>query len=129
MARKDDALGVSGFETVIGAGVVVRGHLTSEGDVLINGAIDGDVHTTGDVTIGGNGHLKGNITALNVTVAGQLEGNILAEGEVGIRETGRVHGDITAAGLSITSGGMFSGRSIRQNHHELADPAPGNEEA
>ncbi len=126
MARKDDLLGISGIETVIGAGVVVHGNLTSEGDILIDGILKGDIKTAGDVTIGVNGRIKANLTALNVTVAGELDGSIIADGEVTIRETGRVTGDVTAAGLAIASGGVFSGRSISQkprgsNHSQAED--------
>jgi cytoskeletal protein CcmA (bactofilin family) len=127
VARRDDVLGVTGADTVIGAGVIVHGNLTSESDVMIDGTLDGDIRTMGDVTIGVNARIKANVHGLNVTVAGELQGNIIAEGEATIRETGRVTGDITAAGLAITSGGIFSGKSIVHQQREL-DLAPADEE-
>lgn len=116
MARRshDDALGVVGAETVIGAGVSVKGDITSESDVLIDGMLEGIITTNGDVTIGINATIKANVTAGNVIVTGRLVGNIVASGEANIRETGQVEGDITSAGLAITSGGVFVGRSFMQ---------------
>jgi cytoskeletal protein CcmA (bactofilin family) len=114
MARRshDDALGVVGAETVIGAGVVVQGNLESESDVMIDGQLTGNVAATGDITIGVNAKIKGNLKGNNITIAGQLTGDIHALGEASIRETGQVKGDVSAANLAITSGGIFVGRSV-----------------
>src|SRR5260370_307122 len=114
MARKihEDALGVAGAETVIGSGVKVTGNLASESDITVDGLLEGSITTTGDVTIGMNATIKGNIEGTNVTVAGNLKGNITATGEATLRETGHVNGDIRAGGIAISSGGIFIGRSI-----------------
>ncbi len=129
MARRAaDVLGVSTTETLIGSGVVVQGPLTGEGDMMIDGDLTGEITTTGDVTVGVNGHIKAPIQALNVTVAGTVRGHITAEGDVTIRETGRVSGNITAGSLSISPGGVFNGRSLVQEHHELERPATETDE-
>jgi cytoskeletal protein CcmA (bactofilin family) len=139
MARKthDDALGVAGAETVIGTGVEVQGNLTSESDIIVDGNLDGSLKAGGNVAIGVNATVKGDIQAVNVTVAGTLVGDITASGEADIRETGHVKGNIHATGLAITSGGVFIGRSymdapprlahdsIDESDHEL--PTPDNE--
>jgi cytoskeletal protein CcmA (bactofilin family) len=116
MARRahDDALGVSGAETIIGAGVVVHGNLTGEADIFIDGHLEGNIKTAGDVTVGINASIKANIEATNVTVAGSLTGNIAASGDTTIRETGHVQGDIKSSGLAIASGGVFIGRSLME---------------
>jgi cytoskeletal protein CcmA (bactofilin family) len=113
MARKthDDALGVTGAETIIGSGVTVHGELNSESDVMIDGHVDGNITTTGDITIGVNAEVTATLTGANIMIAGHLTGNIHASSEANIKETGRVDGDITSIGLSISSGGIFIGRS------------------
>ena len=128
MARRthDDALGVAGAETVIGTGVTVHGNLTSESDIVIDGNLDGQIKTAGNVTLGINAVVKANVQAANVTIAGSLKGNINAEGETTILETGHVDGDIHSIGLAISSGGVFSGRSIMEAPPRLGqDPEPG----
>ena len=114
MARRDDVLGMSGAETLIGSGVTVKGNLKSDSDVVIDGTLTGEIRTLGDVTIGINGILKSNIIAGNVTISGSVTGNISAENEVTIKESGQVHGDVTALGLTIQTGGIFVGtNSVR----------------
>jgi adhesin HecA-like repeat protein len=111
MARRDDALGMTGADTVIGAGVQVEGNLHSEGDVVIDGRLSGEVKATGNVTIGVNAEVHAPVEAGGVTIAGHLRGEIKARGDVTITATGNLEGDVTAAGLAIESGGVFNGRS------------------
>lgn len=111
MARRSDALGVTGADTVIGPGVIVTGDLHGEGDIYIDGTVTGDIRANGDVTLGVNAVIKSNIIAHNVVVGGTLNGNIHAQGETSITESGHVHGDISSAGLSIANGGQFEGRN------------------
>jgi len=125
MARKthDDAFGAAGAETMIGAGVTVHGNLSSESDVIIDGQLDGNVTATGDVTIGVNARVKGNVRGLNVIVLGHLKGDVVTTGEASIRETGQIEGDVTSSGLAINSGGIFVGRSRMQSIPSLDIPA------
>ena len=129
MARKshEDALGVAGAETVIGTGVIVVGNLASDSDIAIDGNLDGNIKAGGNVTIGINANVKGDIEGTNVSVAGNLTGSIKATGEASILETGHVKGNIRASGLSITSGGIFNGRSLMDVSSPLTpedDPEP-----
>lgn len=114
MARKDDALGVTGAETLIGAGVIMEGTLESEGDIAIDGTFTGTVTAKGDVTLGVNAVVTGNVTGNNVTVAGKLMGNVTAIGEASLRESSNLSGDITCMSLSVLSGAVFLGRSAMQ---------------
>lgn len=126
MARRDDVLGVGGAETVIGAGVVVEGDLTSEGDILIDGTFTGQVQSRGDITLGANAKVTGNVSARNVVVTGWLNGNVTADGEAAIGATGHVSGDITCLSLAVSSGGVFLGRSKMQDAPTLDYPLDDN---
>ena len=114
MARRshNDALGVTGADTIIGTGVTVSGDLASDGDIIIDGTLHGSIKTDGNVTLGVNAHITADIHATNVTVSGRLKGNITAAGEAVIRETGHVEGNIRATGLAITPGAVFMGQSV-----------------
>jgi cytoskeletal protein CcmA (bactofilin family) len=117
MARRshDDALGVAGAETIIGAGVTIHGELVSDADILIDGTLEGTIATQGNLVIGVNARIKASVKAANVVVAGRLTGNIESSSEVTIRETGQVEGDITTVtGLSIIPGGVFVGSNHMQ---------------
>ena len=104
MARRDDVLGVTGAETIIGAGVVVDGTLIGEGDMVIDGTVTGTIRASGNVTLGVNAEVKASIEGDNITVAGAVDGPIMAHGEATIRETGRVHGNIAGIATAATGG-------------------------
>ena len=111
MARRDDALGVGGADTMIGSGVVVNGKLHSEGDIIIDGTVKGEIKASGHVTVGVNAEISAPIKAESAQIAGRVEGNITTVGETAIASTGHVAGDIISAGLAIESGGVFVGSS------------------
>jgi cytoskeletal protein CcmA (bactofilin family) len=121
MRKKHELLAVSGTETIIGAGVKLKGTLTSEGDIQIDGLMSGDIKVSGNVTIGYNARIKANIKAQNVRVSGELTGNITADNDTAITETGQVTGDIKTGTISIGPGAFFSG-NITMPQHKVTEP-------
>lgn len=119
MARREDALGVTGADTMIGAGVVVQGNLVSEGDMVVDGEVNGHIRTVGNLTIGVNAIVHGNVAGDNITVAGALNGSVSADSEASIRETGKVIGDIRCGSLSVGSGAIFQGRVLMRSGQTL----------
>lgn len=111
MAKKDDILGVSSADTVIGSGVKVKGNLISEGDVVVDGLMSGNIKAGGNITLGVNAHVLGDVIGQNVRVAGTLNGNISASESTSITETGEVAGDIATTILNVESGALFIGTS------------------
>jgi cytoskeletal protein CcmA (bactofilin family) len=127
MSRKHDLLGVSAAETIIGAGVKLKGNLAGDGDMMIDGLISGNLKSAGNITIGVNAIVKADIEATNVVILGQVDGNIKAPQETRLGETGRVKGNITTANLAIASGAIFAGSSTmtQANPREIPDKEAG----
>jgi cytoskeletal protein CcmA (bactofilin family) len=96
MAKKTDVFNVASIDTVIGPGVRLKGNLSSEGDIAIDGVLAGNLHSGGHVTVGVNG---------------QIQGNIKAEDSVNLMETGQLHGDIDTTQLEVGMGAIFIGTS------------------
>lgn len=111
MAKKTDVFNVSTTDTVIGSGVKLKGNVTSEGDIAIDGSLAGNIKSGGHVTIGVNGRIGGSIQAISLTVAGYVEGDVKANDSVSIMESGQVHGDIDTGRLEIGMGAVFIGTS------------------
>ncbi|HSX48088.1 MAG TPA: polymer-forming cytoskeletal protein, partial [Candidatus Nanoarchaeia archaeon] len=109
MPKKDDLMRLSEAETVIGAGVRIRGTLISDGDVSIEGSLSGEIKTSSNLVLGVNATVKANVAGRNVRITGQLNGNIKATDETSISETGKVVGNINTSTLSIGTGAVFIG--------------------
>ncbi len=98
------------METVLGKSSRVRGRLSGDGDVIVQGVLEGDVTLRGDFTLDEGALAQGNVAAHEVTLSGTLEGGVSAEGDVVLTASARVRGDISAASVSIEAGAELSGR-------------------
>lgn len=108
--------------SVIGRGSVVRGNVRGEGDLEIHGRVEGDIHVTGDVTLGEEALVRGNITAAQVSVAGAVQGDLRGNEAVLIERGGRVIGDLTSPRIGIAPGALVRGGVRTDGEAPLALP-------
>jgi cytoskeletal protein CcmA (bactofilin family) len=95
---------------MIGPSITIRGEVSGDEDLLIEGKVDGSVDLElHAVTVGGEGRVKANITARVVTVEGEVEGDLKARDQVILRTAARVKGDITAPRVVLEDGANFRG--------------------
>jgi cytoskeletal protein CcmA (bactofilin family) len=97
--------------TVIGKSVVIRGELSGNEDLYIDGDIEGTVTLSESrLTIGPNARVRADITVRDVIIFGHLTGNVQATGRVDLRQSALVNGDILAGRLSIEESAVLTGR-------------------
>ncbi len=96
--------------TLISKSVVIKGEVSCDEDLYIDGQVEGTIDPKGyRLTIGPNGRVKANITARAVVVQGRLEGNIQASDRVDLKQSATVVGDIVTQHISIEEGVTFKG--------------------
>jgi cytoskeletal protein CcmA (bactofilin family) len=119
-------------ETVVGANTSFVGTMKSDGNVRIDGSVEGDVEILGNLIIGETGRVIATIKAQNVHVSGAVKGEITAVEQLEISPTGKVWGDIMTAALHIEPGGLFRGQSAMTTNIEepllLEAPKPARTE-
>lgn len=99
-----------GDRATIGRSISVRGEVSGDEDLLIQGQVDGSVELgQHSVTVGGDGRVKANITARVVTVEGSVEGDLTAQEQIVLRGSARVQGDIRAPRVVLEDGASFRG--------------------
>ena len=98
-------------ETVIGMNTSIVGTIKSDGNIRIDGTVEGDIEVLGNLIIGETGRVIATLKAQNVHVSGAVKGEITAVEQLEISPTGKVWGDITTAALHIEPGGLFRGQS------------------
>jgi cytoskeletal protein CcmA (bactofilin family) len=97
--------------TIIGAGVVLEGKLSSNGNIRIDGAINGDITANGNVTIGETGEISGEIKAEVISIGGRVTGSINAKEKVVLESKAVLKGDIFTKILVVEAGAIFDGSS------------------
>jgi len=96
--------------TVIAAHTRIDGALSAQGDLVIEGAVAGDVRTTGQLTLGAEAQVSGEIQARDVRIAGRLTHSVRAEGVIHLLASAEVCGDLEAGRVIIDDGALFEGR-------------------
>jgi cytoskeletal protein CcmA (bactofilin family) len=94
----------------IGQSIQIKGELTGNEDLTIEGKVDGKIFLKDhNLTVGSNGKITADVHAKNVTVVGEVVGNITADDKVEIAETGSMKGDVVAPRVVLADGARFKG--------------------
>lgn len=97
---------------LIGPGTEIKGDLICEGDIRIDGKVDGTVRVGQRLVIGESGMINGNIRAGNAIIAGSVIGNIHCQQTTVLHGKSSVKGDIHTSQIIIESGARFNGRCV-----------------
>jgi cytoskeletal protein CcmA (bactofilin family) len=94
----------------IGQSVQIKGELSGNEDLSVDGRIEGRINLKDHhLTIGANGRISAEVHAKSVLVNGQVIGNITADDKVEIAPSGSVEGDISAPRVALADGSSFKG--------------------
>jgi len=97
-------------QATIGRSITIRGDVTGDEDLMIQGRIEGTVNLQQhNVTIGPEGRVKANVTGRTVTIEGEVDGDVRGTEQVALRAASRVHGDIVAPRVVLEDGASFLG--------------------
>lgn len=97
--------------SIISASLRIVGNLVSDGDIQVDGTVDGDVHSR-SLTISHGASVNGGISAETVRIDGAVTGQIKAS-NVMLGATSRVIGDVIHATLVIEAGAFLEGHCRR----------------
>lgn len=96
--------------SVIGAGVVIKGAISAAGDVVVAGTLEGDLVSQARVVVAAGGFVKGRIEASEIVIGGKLVGDSVAAKALSLQGSAEVRGDVTTPQIVIEPGATFVGR-------------------
>lgn len=100
----------SGATARLGASLHVKGEITGNEDLSIDGTVEGLVHLEErKLTVGASAKVTADIIAREVVVYGNVKGNLRARDRIEIKKDGSVVGDLTTARIMIEDGAYFKG--------------------
>ena len=101
-------------ETVVGPSVKIQGDLNSEGNIRIEGQVQGKVKTSQSVFIGSGAKITADVLAGNAVIGGEVQGNIKISGSLILQATAVIIGDINCSVLRVEDGALFTGKCSMQ---------------
>ncbi len=94
----------------IGQSIAIKGELTGNEDLTIDGKVDGKILLKDhNLTIGANGKISAELHAKTVIIIGEVVGNITADDKIEVAASGAVQGDLRAPRVVISDGARFKG--------------------
>jgi len=100
----------SGSTARLGASLHIKGEITGNEDLQIDGSVEGLVQLEDrKLTIGASARVTADIIAREVAVYGNVKGNLRARDRIEIKKDGSVVGDLTTARIMIEDGAYFKG--------------------
>jgi cytoskeletal protein CcmA (bactofilin family) len=106
--------------TIISHGVKLEGKLTCGGSVRIDGTIQGDVISQGNVTIGEQGEINGQVNGQIIIIGGKVSGEINAKEKLTLESKSNLKGDVFTKILVVEAGAYFDGKSNMGEHKETS---------
>jgi cytoskeletal protein CcmA (bactofilin family) len=97
-------------ESTLGRGARVRGRIHGDGDLRVEGHVEGDVTVSGTLVIEEGGAIHGDVGAGALEIGGALTGDVASHGAVAIRATAHVEGNLGAGEVTLDEGATFHGR-------------------
>jgi cytoskeletal protein CcmA (bactofilin family) len=99
-----------GGASIIAAGTTLKGDITSNGDIRIDGTLQGNIHCTAKVVIGSNGVVNGDITGQQADIMGKITGTIKVKELLQLKGGSQVNGNLHAGKLQIEPSANFNGQ-------------------
>jgi cytoskeletal protein CcmA (bactofilin family) len=97
--------------SIISSDLKIKGDLICNGDIQIDGTIEGDV-VSRSITVGEGADVRGSISGEAVRICGAVNGQIKGT-TVTLAKTAKVVGDVMHQTLSIEPGAFFEGQCRR----------------
>lgn len=95
---------------MIGPGTTVRGTLSGDEDLTVEGRVEGAIRLSKDLDVAKGAVLEAQVDARAVHVSGSITGNVNAGDSLVVEAGAAVVGDVTTPRLVINEGAHFKGR-------------------
>lgn len=98
----------SSIQNLIAKGTKISGTFSSEGDIRIDGIIEGDVITPGKVVVGKTGEIHGSLESGNAYFEGKLIGKLMLTGTLTLKASAHIEGEVVTEKLAVEPGATFN---------------------
>jgi len=116
-------------ETIIGASIKVKGNFHGQGNIIVEGSLEGSLKTEANLFIGDHAKIIANIEAQEAIINGEVKGNIKIKKYLAVGKTAKIFGDLQYGELSIERGGLVNGQLLINSESKKNESKENKEEA
>lgn len=106
--------------TLVSAGTTLKGDISSNSDLRIDGTIIGNINSSSKIVIGASGVVEGDITGNQADIVGKVSGNIKTKDLLQLRGDSVVNGNVYAGKLQVEPTAIFNGQCHMGNVVEMS---------
>ena len=103
----------------LGPGVACSGEIWYDGNMQIDGQLEGNVYTKGTIMIGKQAEVKATIEAGTIVCQGKIFGHINAKEQTSLLSPGYIDGTLHTPQFSVEPGGTFNGRIVMNQQSSM----------
>lgn len=119
-------------DTLIAEGTSIKGDLTFEGALFVDGVIEGDIHGTNQeqsvLSVGVHGRIEGNIEAPFVIIFGQVDGDVRVSQKVQLKPGAKVNGNLYYKIIEMNAGATVNGKMVNVGQPHALEHKPDRSE-
>lgn len=98
----------SSSQNIVAKGTKIVGDFSSEGDLRIDGTIEGNLKTPGKVVVGKSGVIKGTLNGSDAYFEGKFSGNLTLTGTLTLKSSAHIEGEVVLGKLEVEPGATFN---------------------
>lgn len=97
-------------ETIIGPSVKVEGNFKGDGNVTVEGIVQGSLKTNHTLKIGPTAKIKAEVEAANLLLSGEIRGNVKIKDKAQLTKSAKIFGNLETKILSVEEGAIINGK-------------------
>jgi cytoskeletal protein CcmA (bactofilin family) len=105
-------------ETIIGASIKVKGNFHGEGNIVVEGQLEGNLKTEANLFVGDRAKVVANIEATDAIINGEIKGSLVIHQYLALGPTAKIIGDISYGEISIERGAVINGQIIQTQNSQ-----------
>lgn len=105
-------------DSCIGDNTIIKGDIITKASLIIEGCVEGNILAEGEVTLGKESSVNGDITASYVTISGRVKGNVRGHVYTKLSLGSHVDGDIHTKTFLADEGSFFNGKCFMADDQE-----------
>ncbi|HDZ08201.1 bactofilin family protein [Pseudohongiella sp.] len=114
----------SGKSATLGATIKVKGDISGDENLMIEGQVEGTVNLAShELTVGKSGKVHADVTAKVIRIDGEVHGDITGKEKVFVSSTSNIKGNIITPKMTLEEGARFKGTiDIDPSHANGSSP-------